>query len=112
MMMWKRLLMLIGFIILLSGCASTDEATSSESNKQPGNTEGINQNEPTEQTPLPSMKPEELAQEIVLLLKEKDMLRLAAYVHPSNGLRLSPYGHIDTQKDIVLSAVELQTALE
>lgn len=109
----RKLLIFMSLIILVTGCASTDSSHSSASDSaQHGMSDGLQQEEAAEQTPLYGMKPEELALEIVHLLKDRDMLRLAAYVHPTKGLRVTPYGYINTAKDIVISAVELQTAME
>ncbi|BCG57124.1 copper amine oxidase N-terminal domain-containing protein [Paenibacillus sp. URB8-2] len=46
------------------------------------------------------------AEEAVLALKKKDWTTLSSMIH-SKGVRFSPYGHVDTAKDIVLSWSEI-----
>ncbi|WFA09112.1 bZIP transcription factor [Tissierella sp. Yu-01] len=41
------------------------------------------------------------ASKVVNLLKNKDMEGVSAYVHPSKGVRFSPYGTIDVESDQV-----------
>lgn len=49
------------------------------------------------------------AKEAVLALKKKDWTTLSSMIH-SRGVRFSPYGHVDTAKDIVLSWSEIAAA--
>ncbi|EMT44909.1 hypothetical protein [Anoxybacillus flavithermus] len=51
-----------------------------------------------------------VALDVVAALKNKDMNALASYVH-SNGLRFSPYGHVDVQNDLQFSASQLSSLL-
>lgn len=46
------------------------------------------------------------------LIKEKDMEKLALYVHPDKGLRFSPYAYIDTENDQVFTRDEVANLLE
>lgn len=46
----------------------------------------------------------------VAALAKRDLGRLSALVHPSKGVRFSPYGHIDPTSDRVLSPQQLQAA--
>lgn len=48
---------------------------------------------------------------IVTLLKNKDMVGLAPLVHPTLGVRFTPYGYVDVVNDIVLQGSQLQTQL-
>lgn len=41
------------------------------------------------------------AKKVVAALKAKNMTRLAAFVHPTKGVRFTPYGYIDAQQDLV-----------
>jgi hypothetical protein len=41
----------------------------------------------------------ELSDSILICLKNKDFSRLSEYVHPQQGVRFSPYAHIDTVTD-------------
>lgn len=51
-----------------------------------------------------------VALDVVTALKNKDMNALASYVH-SNGVRFSPYGHVDVQNDLQFSASQLSSLL-
>lgn len=46
------------------------------------------------------------------LIKEKDMEKLALYVHPDKGLRFSPYAYIDTKKDQNFTKDQVANLLE
>ena len=43
-------------------------------------------------------------------LVARDMHRLAGFVHPTRGVRFSPYAYIDTKADVVLHASEIEPA--
>lgn len=45
--------------------------------------------------------------EILTALKSKDGALLARYVHPQQGLRFTPYSHIDLEKDLVFLPVDI-----
>jgi len=40
------------------------------------------------------------SKQVLRALKNKDAQTLATYVHPTKGVRFSPYGNVDTQKDL------------
>ncbi len=40
------------------------------------------------------------SKQVLRALKNKDAKTLATYVHPTKGVRFSPYGNVDTQKDL------------
>jgi hypothetical protein len=44
-----------------------------------------------------------LTQTILLTVKNKNYSAFANYIHPVSGVRFSPYGHVDTANDIILS---------
>lgn len=48
-----------------------------------------------------------ISKTVINLLKNKDIEALASYVHPNNGLRLSPYAYVDVENDIVIMADDL-----
>jgi hypothetical protein len=52
------------------------------------------------------------ADEILHALKDNDMKKLAAYVHPDKGLRFSPYASVNTEKDIVIKTSEVPNLLK
>ncbi len=40
------------------------------------------------------------SKQVVNALKNKNVKTLASYVHPAEGVRFSPYGNIDTERDL------------
>ncbi len=50
---------------------------------------------------------EETADQVVQLLKDKNMKKVATFVHPEHGVRFSPYGYIDVDQDLVFSKEEV-----
>ncbi len=55
-------------------------------------------------------KPEtlfKLNKEILTAIKTQDYQALAGYIHPALGLRLSPYGTIDVNNDVIIKSTEL-----
>lgn len=48
------------------------------------------------------------ADEVLHTLKDKDMGRLAAFVHPDKGVRFTPYSNVNIQKDVVIPAAEVK----
>ena len=50
------------------------------------------------------------ANEVLLLLHNKDLDKLAAYIHPDKGVRFSPYAYIEPQKDLIFTAEQIKNA--
>lgn len=48
-----------------------------------------------------------VAMNVLDSLKNEDMATLSTFVHPSNGLRFTPYEHIDIQNDKVFPASQI-----
>ncbi len=48
----------------------------------------------------------------ILLLKSKDMNKLSQYIHPTKGLRFTPYFYVDVQNDLVLTAEEISEVMQ
>ncbi len=44
-------------------------------------------------------------------LKNQNMASLRAHIHPTKGVRLSPYPHVDMDQDLVFTASQISTAL-
>ncbi|MBL1279621.1 MAG: hypothetical protein COA33_005090 [Fluviicola sp.] len=44
----------------------------------------------------------ELANKVLLSIKEKEWAKFTSYIHPTKGVRLSPYVHIDTNSGFIL----------
>lgn len=51
-----------------------------------------------------------LSDGLLHLIKDKDMAKLAEFVHPEKGVRFTPYSYVEVNKDIRLTPAEL-TAL-
>ncbi len=51
---------------------------------------------------------EERSMEILTAIKNFDMEKLAAAVHPDKGVRFSPYGYVEVDKDLVFTADEVK----
>lgn len=52
------------------------------------------------------------AADVLQALKVADMAKLAQFVHPTKGLRFSPYASVDTKTDVILTASQLRDALQ
>ncbi|MGM0397043.1 MAG: coiled-coil domain-containing protein [Bacillota bacterium] len=48
------------------------------------------------------------AMEVIDLIEDINMSDLDVYVHPSKGVRFSPYDYVDLQNDIVIQAAQFQ----
>jgi hypothetical protein len=44
-----------------------------------------------------------ISKEVLTALKERDYDSFAEYIHPTGGVRFSPYAYVDTSTDIVLT---------
>ncbi len=49
---------------------------------------------------------------VVELLKEQDMAGLSSYVHPTQGVRFTPYAYVDLQTDQVFTQQDIETLLQ
>lgn len=91
-----RTMILILFLALstfLSGCSNSDP-------NLPNSKQNQNQS------------PEAVAKKIVQLLKEKNMENLSEYIHPSKGVRFSPYGYINEEQDRIMNSKQIVGAME
>ncbi len=50
-----------------------------------------------------------ISQTIIELIRDEDFVTLSGHIHPSKGVRLTPYPYIDLSNDIVLTAAEVAT---
>jgi hypothetical protein len=103
--MYKIMTTIILITLFITGCSSSNlGAEHNNSNvKVPSN---------NNQLPIEGTDPQQTVSEVIDLLKNKDFPRLAAYVHPTEGVRFSPYGHVNTKTDVVMQASKLQNAME
>lgn len=47
-----------------------------------------------------------ISDQILLMLKDKDMSKLAKFVHPEKGVRFTPYSYVDVNKDVKITTAE------
>lgn len=52
------------------------------------------------------------ANEAILAIKNRDMVKLSALVHPDEGIRFSPYSYVDMKNDIVIPVTRLETIFD
>lgn len=64
---------------------------------------------PTTPTVTPSSVPRDAADDVLQALQSKDGAALAALVHPSKGVRFSPYAYVDVSTDVTLTREEVST---
>ncbi|HEY0827812.1 MAG TPA: hypothetical protein VGE40_06940 [Bacilli bacterium] len=108
-------------IFIITGC-STAKDSANLANLKPNNTTSEATANPETEQPAATQEPErksdgknvvvaDLAQEVILLIKDKNVEDLSIFVHPDKGVRFSPYGHVDVKTDRVYTAKELSKAL-
>jgi hypothetical protein len=51
------------------------------------------------------------ANDVLLALKNRDMQKLSSFVHPTRGVRFSPYASVDLKKDLVFSTQKISNLL-
>lgn len=78
----KKLMLAIALLALLMGCSAKD-------------------NDKTAATS------QEAADAVILALKDKDLTKLAALIHPEKGVLFSPFAHIDQETALVFQQDEL-----
>ncbi|MFC0559365.1 hypothetical protein [Halalkalibacter alkalisediminis] len=106
-------------VIVLSGCSQTEIDRIEPEPPAPSEQEEMDQASEEEITSDHDEKPEEqiltleeTADTIVHLLKDHDMKGVADFIHPTDGVRFSPYGYIDVDNDQVFSAEEVKNLWE
>src|SRR5690554_4169291 len=108
--MYKPIFTIFLVALLISGCSAiNNEAepnldTENSSNQISENNENDIQFE--------AIDPKVTALDVLNLLKLKDLPRLAAYAHPTDGVRFSPYGYVNIETDVIIQATTLQNALK
>ncbi len=50
---------------------------------------------------------QDLADQVLHTLKDKDMTGFTKFVHPDKGVRFTPYSYVDTSKNVVIPAAEV-----
>jgi hypothetical protein len=49
------------------------------------------------------------ANEVLSIIKSKDMGKLSEVIHPDKGVRFSPYGHVSKETDLVFNSTQIKT---
>lgn len=125
----KRLLFIIPWVLLLvTGCTvapNTDltalveeqlveiEGLKSENAALLDQIKALEATESPEQQEI-NQTPASLLQratEVVQLLKDEDMASLATYVHPTQGVRFTPYGYVNFATDQAFTAAQVPNLL-
>ncbi|WP_227937330.1 hypothetical protein [Alkalihalobacillus deserti] len=115
----------LALAILLTGCTQTEtelveqeptapseqEETDQTPEEKPGDESEID-SVTDEETEKQNLSLEETSDTIVQLLKDHKMKELAEFVHPTDGVRFSPYGYIDVENDQVFSVEEVKQLWE
>lgn len=110
--MYKPFVTILLVALLISGCAVLDDGAEQNITNEKAN-DSINTSQSDEdQLPMEAVDPQQTVTDVINLLKDKDLPRLAAYVHPTKGVRFSPYGHVNMETDIIMQASILQHAFE
>ena len=67
----------------------------------------------TVSTSAQTEKAQVLAQskKVVAALKNKDMKTLATFVHPTKGVRFSPYGYVDAENDLIFKRSQIPSLM-
>lgn len=52
-----------------------------------------------------------LSKQVITTIKNKDMNKLATFVHPAKGIRFSPYSYVETETDLVFKANVLRSLM-
>jgi hypothetical protein len=96
--------MLWGLIIFLIGCTNQQINSNDQISVPP---EEIKENKEEDKSPVEILTVEETASNIVGLLSKRDLVSLAEYVHPTKGVRFTPYGYINLEEDQGFSSIEI-----
>lgn len=96
---------------LVIGCSSSTVPPASE---QPQEDQTPPASEPAPTAPSVQEDLATAAEEAVNALKERDMERLAALVHPTKGLRFTPYAYVvaDPNGDLVFTADQVKNLMQ
>jgi hypothetical protein len=109
--MFKLITTILLVALLISGCAVLDGTEQNIANEK-ANVSINTSNSVEDQFPMEPVDPQQTVTDVINLLKDKDLPRLAAYVHPTEGVRFSPYGYVNTETDITMQASIVQNAFE
>ncbi|WP_128755779.1 hypothetical protein [Bacillus sp. LL01] len=101
-MNYLRLSIGLFFIILMIGC--TQQENTKGNTVENHSPEQVDEKE--QEAELLTAK--ETAAQIVRLLKTEDFVNLSKLIHPSKGVRFTPYGYIKEESDQIFKQTEVQ----
>lgn len=115
MKIYKKLLLLVGaLVIVLVGCSVNNNQDSDLEAKIKEKDERIGLLEAEIESLKEDDREEGLSDnllsttvKVLELLKDKDMDDLADFVHPTKGVRISPYGYVDVENHLEFSREEV-----
>ncbi|MEX2415120.1 MAG: hypothetical protein WD424_03170 [Paenibacillaceae bacterium] len=110
--MYKPIATILLVALLISGCAALDDGAEQNITNNKANNSTNSSHSDEDQLPMAAIDPQQTVTDVINLLKDKDLPRLAAYVHPTEGVRFSPYGYVNTETDVIMQASILQNAFE
>ncbi len=115
-MNYYRLLFSMVILVMLSGCFENRENVNDPIQEAPNETKvdvkkGENSPNLTETNQI-SHNPEEVADEIVKALHDKNMDTFAHFVHPTKGVRFTPYAYVQIDVDQVFKANQIGKLLQ
>lgn len=131
-------IMLLTILFINVGCQNETATTAESTTAAPETTIASTNNEIKEQLDLANQTIADLNEQITLLqdqlntaqistisntlllsaldvaqaLKDQDMTVLASYVHPTQGVRFTPYGYVDTNTNLIFSSTAITTLLQ
>lgn len=97
---WKYRLFVSALLVMVAACKD-------QSKQEEIKTDSL----ATDSIRIPKLGPPEphdsilsfLTKKVLILIKEKNYVSFAENIHPVSGLRFSPYGYIDSSKDVRLT---------
>jgi uncharacterized protein YcfL len=81
-----------------------ESSATPSSEASPSPTEATASNDPHDPSNLQQAHLKSVAKKVVESLRERDLKSLAEWIDPEQGLRFSPYSHMDTDTDLVFKS--------
>lgn len=103
------LVLMVATLVVAAGAAGCSSPVEPAEMPPPSGTPEPTETPVATPTTTPSAAPREVADEVLHALQSKDGDALAELVHPSKGVRFSPYAHVDVATDVVLTRDEIST---
>ncbi|MBC7848260.1 MAG: hypothetical protein H7Y31_00920, partial [Chitinophagaceae bacterium] len=99
----KQVIITLFCIALLSACR--------DEKKPPPPTENKSNDRTAAQADTSGSAAIDLTELILTIIKNQEFYQLAEYIHPTEGIRFSPYGYVDTARDVKLTKLEFVNQL-